>query len=106
VKEKGLVLDFLDANDIPAGHYELSNPRNASSLSIGLNSPRRESLDGYYTQADLEAMGYTVITSKDGYKIGNKSDVVSSWDFVWKVLVFIAVIMEMLLLQRRLKTNA
>ena len=106
VKEKGLVLDFLDANDIPAGHYELSNPRNASSLSIGLNSPRRELLDGYYTQADLEAMGYTVITPKDGYKIGNKSDVVSSWDFVWKVLVFIAVIMEMLLLQRRLKTNA
>lgn len=106
VKEKGLVLDFLDAKDIPAGHYKLRNPRNASSVSIGLNSPRVETLDEYYTQADLEAMGYSVLTSEDGYKMGDKSDVIASCEYFWKVLVLIAVIMEMLLLQRRLKTNA
>ena len=105
VTEKGLVLDMLDAKDIPAGHYELKNPRNARSTSIGLNSPRLETLNEYYTQADLEAMGYTVMTSKDGYDVGETSYVNPSWDFIWKVLVLMAVMMEMLLLQRRLKTN-
>lgn len=106
VQEKGLVLDLLDAKGISAGHYKLRNPRNSSYLSIGLNLPRSESLNEYYTQADLEAMGYTVITSEDGYKMANKSDLITSWHFIWKVLVIMAAIVEMLLLQRRLKTNA
>ncbi|MEC8692731.1 MAG: hypothetical protein VXX46_03045, partial [Bacteroidota bacterium] len=106
VQKKGLVLDLLDAKGISAGHYKLRNPRNSSYLSIGLNLPRLESLNEYYTQADLEAMGYTVITSEDGYKMANKSDLITSWHFIWKVLVIMAAIVEMLLLQRRLKTNA
>ena len=105
VTEKGLVLDMLDANDIPAGHYELKNTRNARSITIGLNLPRIETLDEYYTQADLEAMGYRVITSNTGYVLGETSDVRTSWDFIWKILVLMAVVMEMLLLRRRLKTN-
>lgn len=100
-----IALDFSGLVDLQSGHYQIENKKSNRVISVGLNAPRCENLNAFYSKSELESLGYRVIEADETLRLEGLDDKGEDSSDTWKLLAVLLVLMEMWLLKRRLETN-